>query len=498
MAKRTAIIDIGSNSARIVIFEKSSRYGFSLICEEQSKVRIGEGAYKKDGFLQPQSINRAFLALQSFKETAKDYGVTKILCVATSALRDAPNGKEFVRKIKATLGLQIKIIDGKCEAKYGGIAASNLLPISDAITVDIGGGSTDIALIENGKVTQTYSLDLGTVRLKELFFDGSGDTLGAQNFIRKALEELPKNFKNRDIIGIGGSARSIGKMIMQSLAYPFDQLHGFSYDPIKQKNILEELIASNIKNLKKLDISPSRYDTIREGALIFLEIIEHIKAANIITSGVGLREGVFLSSFLKNSHYKFPPHINPSIVSITDRFSNILIAKTQQDKRSHAKVLAAIFQKEFDLDLQHLNEIQNALSISNIGKDISVYRSHKHSFYIASAELNYGFTHRQIILISALLATRKNGKIKRIIYEKYKDLLPEKEILNWYSFIYKLSLILGEKTGAKKCTFSYKNQTLTIETSANLYLAKESIKLLKKPTSFAINIKDKIIAQIVD
>jgi exopolyphosphatase/guanosine-5'-triphosphate,3'-diphosphate pyrophosphatase len=491
MAKRTAIIDIGSNSARIVIFEKSSRYGFSLICEEKSNVRVAQGAYKNGGYLQPLSINRAFLALQSFKNIAQNYGASKILCVATSALRDAPNGKAFVYWIKKNLGLQIKIIDGNKEAMYGGLAASNLLPITDAITIDIGGGSTDIALIENGRVIKTHSLNLGTVRLKELFFEENKNPEGAKRFILKELQGLPEDFKGKDIVGIGGSIRSISGAIMKMTSYPLDQLHGFTYEMTEQQKIIEELVSGNIKTLKKMDISPNRYDTLREGALIFLEITKHTGANKIITSGVGVREGVFLNSFLKSSNYKFPTHINPSIVNIIDRFSNILIKKTLQDKRSYAKRFFELFRDEFGLKITHLDAIQNALTISNIGRDISVYRSHKHSFYIASAELNYGFTHEQIILISSLLATKKNGKIKKFVYEKYKEMLPTKEILHWYSFIYKLSLLLGENTREKPCKLSYENQTLTIETTQSLYLVKESIKSLQKPKSFAINIKDK-------
>ena len=490
MAKRTAIIDIGSNSARIVIFERSSQYGFSLIREEKSNVRIAQGAYKEKGYLQAHSMERAYLALQSFKQIAKNHGVTKILCIATSALRDAPNGRTFVRWIKEHLGLQIKIIDGEKEAFYGGLAASNLLNISDAITVDIGGGSTDIALIKNGRVAQTYSLDLGTVRLKELFFEETKNIEKAKAFIREEIQKLPQDFKDKDIIGIGGSIRTISNAIMKILAYPLEQLHGFTYKLDEQKELLEKLIAGKIKTLKKLDISPNRYDTVGEGALIFLEVSEYIGAKNIITSGVGLREGVFLESFLKKSNYRFPPGINPGIVSITDRFSNILIKRTISKKKAYAKKLFTLFQNALEPDLIHTNEIQNALSISNIGRDISVYGSHKHSFYIASVELNYGFTHEQIVLMSSLLATKKNGKIKKFVYEKYKKMLPLKEILHWYSFIYKLSLILGERVKTD-CHFGYENQILTIEADKSLYLAKESIKLLKKPKSFAINIKDR-------
>jgi exopolyphosphatase/guanosine-5'-triphosphate,3'-diphosphate pyrophosphatase len=166
----TAIIDIGSNSARLVIYEASSEYGFHLICEKKSKVRIGEGAYEKGGYLQPIGIKRAYFALKEFIDTIKLYSVTKTICVATSALRDAPNGSDFTKWIKEKLNLDINIIDGKEEAKFGAIAGLNLLPIRNGITIDIGGGSSDLALIKDSKIIDTYSINLGTVRLKELFF----------------------------------------------------------------------------------------------------------------------------------------------------------------------------------------------------------------------------------------------------------------------------------------------------------------------------------------
>jgi exopolyphosphatase/guanosine-5'-triphosphate,3'-diphosphate pyrophosphatase len=169
--KTTAIIDIGSNSARLVIYEASSRYGFHLICEKKSKVRIGEGAYEKDGYLQPIGIKRAYFALKEFIDTIKLYPNTKIIAVATSALRDAPNRFEFINWIKEKLDLEINIIDGKQEAKFGAIATINLLPIKNGITIDIGGGSSDLSLIKNSKIIDTYSINIGTVRLKELFFD---------------------------------------------------------------------------------------------------------------------------------------------------------------------------------------------------------------------------------------------------------------------------------------------------------------------------------------
>ena len=232
MAKRTAIIDIGSNSGRLVIFEKTSHYGFHLICEQKAKVRIGEGAYDKDGYLQPTAINRAFLTLQSFTHTIKKYQADKVICVATSALRDAPNGDIFVQWIKKELGLSIKIIDGNKEATYGAIAAKNLLPIEGGISIDIGGGSSDMSLIENGNIVDTYSLNLGTVRLKELFSDQDLSRKEivklSQAYIAKALEKLPAHFKHSLAIGIGGTARSLSKGIMKRSEHPLDKLHAFT------------------------------------------------------------------------------------------------------------------------------------------------------------------------------------------------------------------------------------------------------------------------------
>ncbi|MDX1296183.1 MAG: Ppx/GppA family phosphatase, partial [Sulfurimonadaceae bacterium] len=152
MAKRTAIIDIGSNSVRMVIFEKTSRFAFHLLHEVKSRVRISEHAYENDGNLQPAAIDRALSALRDFTTISASYSVRKTLCVATSAVRDAPNKNDFLKRVKDEIGLNIKVIDGEKEAYLGGIACANLLPRTDAVTIDIGGGSTEFAYLQNGAV----------------------------------------------------------------------------------------------------------------------------------------------------------------------------------------------------------------------------------------------------------------------------------------------------------------------------------------------------------
>jgi len=495
MVKRTAIIDIGSNSARLVIFEKTSRYGFHLICEQKSKVRIGEGAYAKDGHLQPIGITRAFLTLKSFIHTIEKYQAKKTLCVATSALRDAPNGKIFTTWIKKELGLNIQIIDGQKEAIYGAIATSNLLPFKDGITVDIGGGSSDLALVQNGEIIDSYSLNIGTVRIKELFFDhaltSNNKYTEAKSYIQNELQGLPHHFKASLAIGIGGTARTLSKGIMKRIDYPFDKLHAFSYAVEEHSDYFQSISLSSAKNLKKFGLKKNRYDTIREGTLIFNEILNYIGVKRVITSAVGVREGVFLEQLLQEDALHFPEELNPSIVSLLDRFKPLVtIEKKRKIKLKIASKLYTVLSPFILDEMRHQKELHYALKLSTIGKTLTIYKAHQHGFYIAMQELNYSFTHHEIMLISLLLRMHSKELLNKELFEKYKSLLPHKETMRWLSFIYSLTVYLHEASNAATIQFTFKNQTLTIKSNKPLYLAKEKIKSLEKPIPFAIIIED--------
>jgi len=492
--KRTAVIDIGSNSARLVIFEKTSRYGFHLICEQKSKVRIGEGAYNKQGNLQPVGITRAFLALKSFLDTIEKYQVYKTLCVATSALRDAPNGKAFTKWIYKELGLSIQIIDGKQEANFGAIAANNLLPITDGITIDIGGGSSDMALISKGCIVESYSLNIGTVRIKELFFDKHDINKAhkkAISFIQNELCQLPSHFRHHIAIGIGGTARTLSKGIMKRSNYPLDKLHAFTYTLKSQEDYLHAIPLSSAKNLKRFGLKKNRYDTIREGTLIFNEILSYINAKEIISSATGVREGVYLEELLREKKGKFPTTINPSTISILDRFKpQINIEKKRKVKLKIANRLYEVLQPHIQDKIHYHKELQYALQLSTIGKTLTIYKAHQHAFYIAMQELNYGFTHEEMVLISLLLRMHGKELLHKPLYEKYKDLLPQRQTVLWLSFIYTLTVFLHEASNYADIHFTFKNLTLIIYSNKPLYLAKEKIKSLQKPIPFAIIIKD--------
>jgi len=292
-----AVIDIGSNSARVIISQQLTSNSFQLIYEEKSKVRIGEGAYLKDGYLQDIPLQRAYVALKSFKsEIVKFPNLNKVICIATSALRDAPNGQEFVEYIKKELQIDINIIDGKKEAYYGALSVLKLLHIENGITIDIGGGSTDMGLIKDSKIVDTYSLNLGTVRLKELFSDKTKSIEKVDEYIENELKSLPVHFTSSNAIGIGGTARTLSKVIMSLQGKRSKTIHDFSYNFELYEEFFSKIILSNNKLLKELSISKSRLDTIKEGTLIWKKVLEKIQAKKVIGSAVGVREGLFLEN----------------------------------------------------------------------------------------------------------------------------------------------------------------------------------------------------------
>ena len=470
MAKRTAIIDIGSNSIRMVIYEKTSRFAFHLLYEAKSRVRISENAYKDSNNLQKEALQRAYSVLEEFLLIIKSYGANKTLCVATSALRDAPNKQDFISKVKKELGLNIKVIDGQREAYLGGIAAANLLYIDSALTVDIGGGSTELALYENKKVTKTISLNIGTVRLKELFFDND-DINGAKEYINQELSKLSDEFLNENIIGIGGTLRALAKLIMDKNSEPYKKLHGFCYKVKDEEEFYEKIIHSSDIELKELGIKKERLDIIRPGVLILHTLIKFIKAKFIITSGVGVREGLFLSDLLRSNNDIFPSNFNPSIKSLTDRFQ-----RPKSEINSEAKKLFDLVKEELDLDNELEFPLLQAVKLSHIAKELNFYQANRHAYYILLNSLNYGFSHKQTLLISTLVRFQEKGSVSSSHIKKYKDYLPEEEKLN--KLIYLMALIhsiYNNFNHGKTLDISLKETVLHVDLKYD-YLMRDKIK----------------------
>ncbi|NPA51099.1 MAG: Ppx/GppA family phosphatase, partial [Epsilonproteobacteria bacterium] len=459
MPKRVAIIDIGSNSLRLVIFQRTSRFGFHLINQLKSNARISEGSFENKGYLQPKAIARTISTLSTFQDVIKDYKAKKTLVIATAAVRNAPNRLEFLKEVREKTKLNIKVIDGKKEAFLAAVAAKNLLPISNAVTIDIGGGSSDIALIKDEEIIDTISLNIGTITIKELFLDKNKSIEEAREFIKKEISKIPPSFKGDKIVAIGGVLRALAKSIMELTNYSFKKIHAFEYSFSNFTSHFENILnAKDNKELKKLFIKESRFDTIKSGLLIFKEIVEHLKIDNIITSGVGIREGLFLYDMLRGVGGKFPKELNPSIVSINDRFD--LLKLPIKYKVKIVKELFNTLSSKANLDSFYLKHLTDATKISNIGKTLTIYEEHKHAYYIASQELNWKYTHKDMLLIAIILRSKGDKLIYKPLKKEHKSLLPSKKIIKWLGFIYTLSDILFSYSYRIKYHFEIRDNSL--------------------------------------
>lgn len=488
MSKRTAIIDIGSNSARMAIFEKSSRFAFHLISETKSRVRIGEGAYNFEGVLQDAALQRAFNALEEFNQIIKSLKCTKILCIATSALRDAPNSSEFIKRVSDKLNINIKIIDGGKEAYYGAVGSLNYLKeTKNAVTIDIGGGSTELAKIENGNIVETISLNIGTVRLKELYFDKKISLEEIRDAIAQEIDTIPERFCSDIIIGIGGTLRSLSKIIMEKINYPLKTVHGFEYNIESHAELIERIISSDVLELKNIGVRKDRYDTMREGCIIFQSIYQALASKSVITSGAGVREGAYLCDLLRSNNHKFSPGFKLSLRSMKDRFS--IHDKNDLFVKRIASLLFDTLSPVHNIPEKYKFELSVAAELYNIGTKLGFYQNQLHSFYFVVNNLNYGFSHEEKILIAILIKYHTKKLPTDEDAHEYKTLLPDMQIVNWLSFLLSLAKAINTDLSMGKIEFSYQNHTLSIQAEKKLFLAKESIKQLIKPASFAIIIK---------
>lgn len=488
MSKVTTIIDIGSNSMRMVVLQKSSRFAFSLINETKSRVKISEGCYENDGNLQEIPMQRAYESLKSFLNISNALKSRKIICVATSALRDAPNSNIFISKIRKDLGLNIKVIDGEKEAYYGGVAALNLLHDDTFVTVDIGGGSTEFCFVNKGKVEKSISLNIGTVRIKELYFN-KNDVDGAKKYILDNLKKIldlditiPKK-----VVGIGGSIRALSKIVMAKNQYPLDILHGYIYQVKDEISLFDRISrAKNNEDLKSFGVKKDRFDTIKEGAFIFKTILDELKIDEVVTSGVGVREGAYLTDLLRNSNHKFPENFNISVRSLLDRFQ--IDEKQSAYLGNNAKKIFDVLKPMHNLDNKFRSLLVISSKLHSIGSTLNFYKSNDNAFDFILNGLNYDFLHTSRVVVAHTIKFSKKSLPSRNDILKYEDLLPSLEVMQWMSFMISLNIAINQDLSRPKVEYVLNDDTLQITLLNKSFLIESNIEKLESPEDLNIKI----------
>lgn len=285
---RSAIIDIGSNSVRLVVYDGPRRIPFILFNE---KVMAGLGAsLGKTGRIEAEAMERGFRALARFAHLCREMGVQDVRCVATAAVRDAANGPDFIARA-AQIGLDVQLLSGAQEAVGAAMGVLSGIPDANGIVGDLGGGSLELARIRDGAVHQTISLPLGVLRLPEIRAKGRGTM---ERLVKKMLTKAGwAASPNLPFYLVGGSWRALARFDMQLNDFPLPVLHQYEMPAARAEQLTRIVSHVGRARLKSIPaMTGSRIPTLPDAAALLSVMVRQLKSERLVVSAYGLREGL--------------------------------------------------------------------------------------------------------------------------------------------------------------------------------------------------------------
>jgi exopolyphosphatase/guanosine-5'-triphosphate,3'-diphosphate pyrophosphatase len=286
---RQAVIDIGSNSVRLVIYDGPKRAPFP-ICNEKALCGLGRDM-GKDGALNPAAVASALETLARFAQLVREHGDPPTRTIATAAVREAKDGSDFVAKAER-LGLKIDVIDGKDEARLAALGVASFEPGASGLVGDMGGGSLELIALDRGQAREAESLSIGPLRLMQ---KTRGDLKAAAKEIDRALASVdwfgPSRFEV--LFAVGGAWRSIARVSMQLRNHPLPVLHHYE---LTAKQAIEtcDLVARQSRSSLETTpgISAKRVDALPYAALVLRAVLSAGKIGKVSISAGGVREGL--------------------------------------------------------------------------------------------------------------------------------------------------------------------------------------------------------------
>ncbi|WP_221239282.1 Ppx/GppA family phosphatase [Sphingomonas xinjiangensis] len=286
---RIAIIDIGSNSVRLVVYQGPARLPAILFNE---KVMAGLGrSLSQTGAIEAAGLALACSALQRFAKLAREMQVTELRTVATAAVRDASNGHELIDAARR-YGLEVELLPGEEEAMASGFGVLSGIPDADGIVGDLGGGSLELVRVVAGTVTDRISYPLGVLRLGAIRAQGKGVL---DRTVARLIAEAGWTGRGKGLpfYLVGGSWRSLAKLDMHLAAYPLPVVHQYplSLERIGElTRMLADLSKAELKAVP--DLSSARLPTLGDAAALLGSVVKHLGSSGTTVSAYGLREGL--------------------------------------------------------------------------------------------------------------------------------------------------------------------------------------------------------------
>ncbi|HEX2103607.1 MAG TPA: Ppx/GppA phosphatase family protein [Solirubrobacteraceae bacterium] len=419
--QRLAVIDLGSNSFRLVVF--TARDGWwKRTVEIFEAVRIGEGL-AATGELGEAGMARAQATMEVFAHFchASGLGPDEVDAVATSAIRDARNAPEFLRRAEETSGLKVRVLSREEEARYGYLAAVNSTTLSDGVMLDLGGGSMQLVHVESRHARELESWPLGAVRMTERFLAEDKPAKGRQmrdlrQFISGGLASAPWLKRSGDrIVGIGGTVRNLAAAAQRMAGIPEFGVQGYVLTRAALDDLIEELARHPPSERAKVPgIKESRADIILAGALVVQTVLEEGGFDALDVTEAGLREGVFFARHLE--HNGDPPLFDDvrqaTVVNLAAQYG--MDPRANPHTAHVAKLALGLFDELAGARLHPGEPLERELvwasaALHDIGMTVDYDDHHKHSRYLVLNAGLPGFTQREMALVGQAVRYHRKG-----------------------------------------------------------------------------------------
>ena len=412
-----AVIDIGSNSGRVMVFEREASSHLRLLAGSRAPLRLVHDVDTR-GRLTDTTMERTTEAVRDFQAIATGAQAKRIVAVATAAMRDAANGRLFATRLERELGIRIEIIGAQAEARYGFTGAVRGLDVSNGVLFDLGGGSVQITRFARRRAADAVSLPFGALRLSEKFLESDPPTPKELRRLRDHVwrhlvkARVARLASGDRLVGTGGTLRNLAKIDRQTRHYPIGWLHGYELPIERLAEVVDVLATTKAKRRDDVSgLSADRADSIVGGAVAIQTLAEFVRAKHILVSGQGVREGLALK-LLKIAPGPLESVKEASLSSLMSRFDG-----WRKDAASRRNGIASTLRRALEprAPATVVTAIDSAARVLDIGRSLDVVNRHEHvAEILLSTELN-GFTHHELALTSAIV--RRAG-------DRHADVLP--------------------------------------------------------------------------
>ncbi len=406
-AVRIAAIDIGSNSIRQIIADVSESGAIRVVDEMKAAPRLGAGI-QETGKLSDASMDEAIAVLSRMATLARQFGAKRIRAVATSAVREAENGADWLARVRAETGLRPVVLKGEDEARLGFRSALAHFDLESgrAVVIDIGGGSLELVMSADGLVEHMISLPFGALRLTERYFSGGirpAAMKKLRGMLRKKLRDaLPvKDWRGAQLIGSGGTFTNLaGLVLARHGMHAARTVHGTVVSRVELEHVLESLQAQSATERRATPgLNPARADIIIAGLAVVAEVAARLEARELVVSSYGIREGILLDL----------ARIKPKRADRGDARQRSVrqLAERTHFEEPHARHVQKLALCIFDSIGERLGcspedrqTLADAALLHDIGYHINYDKHHKHSYHLISHADLLGMTPAEQMLIA--------------------------------------------------------------------------------------------------